>query len=269
MKFVDQSLASRLEGAQAGRMRQYILTQARLHPDRGCVAQKLAGGYLLYAGEGSPLNRAVGLGMDSPVSSADLVAVEAFYRSRNALPRVDLCPHAPPSLLEGLQEAGYTIERFSNISFCPLPAETASIETSPAVRITLALPEQADLWLRTAAQGFEGVAEPSAGLLDLLAPNFYAEGAYPFFAWLGDQPAGGGGMYLHNGIAEFGGASTRVEYRNQGVQTALLKHRLEAAAEAGCDLALIVATPGTASQGNAERLGFRLAYTKAVMVSHS
>ena len=269
MKFIDSDLATRLEGAQVARAIQYTRVQGRLHPELGCTAQPLAGGYLLYTGPRFPLNRGIGLGMGSPVNPADLAALESFYRDRNALPRLDLCPHAHPSLLEGLKEAAYTLERFSSVLFCPLPADTRSVETSPAIQVTRARPEQADLWLRTTAQGFEGVEEPSAARLDGLAPNFYAEGASCFFAWIGDQPAGGGGMYLHEGIAEFGGASTRLEYRHRGVHTALLVRRLQAAAEAGCDLALIVTEPGTASQCNAERLGFRLAYTKVVLVSHS
>ena len=52
------------------------------------------------------------------------------------------------------------------------------------------------------------------------------------------------------------------EWRNRGAQRALLEHRLGRAAEAGCDLAMMGAAPGSASQRNAERQGFRIAYTR-------
>lgn len=42
----------------------------------------------------------------------------------------------------------------------------------------------------------------------------------------------------------------------------LLDARLRYAAENGCDLALMVARPGSGSQRNAERHGFRIAYTR-------
>ena len=50
--------------------------------------------------------------------------------------------------------------------------------------------------------------------------------------------------------------------RKQGAQLALLESRLLHAAERGCDLAMICAAPGSASQRNAERHGFRIAYTR-------
>jgi hypothetical protein len=42
----------------------------------------------------------------------------------------------------------------------------------------------------------------------------------------------------------------------------LLDSRLRYAAEQGCDIAMMCAQPGTPSQRNAERNGFRIAYTR-------
>ena len=50
--------------------------------------------------------------------------------------------------------------------------------------------------------------------------------------------------------------------RRRGAQAALLHARLAFAAEQGCDLAMMGAAPGSASQRNAERQGFRIAYTR-------
>jgi hypothetical protein len=50
--------------------------------------------------------------------------------------------------------------------------------------------------------------------------------------------------------------------RRQGAQLALLESRLRCAKEHGCDLAMMCALPGSASQRNAERQGFRIAYTR-------
>jgi hypothetical protein len=46
------------------------------------------------------------------------------------------------------------------------------------------------------------------------------------------------------------------------MQTALLKTRLGFAAEMGCNVAVMGALPGSDSQRNAERQGFRIAYTR-------
>ena len=67
---------------------------------------------------------------------------------------------------------------------------------------------------------------------------------------------------MHDRVALLAGASTVPEGRRQGAQLALLDARLQTAVDAGCDLAMMVAAPGSASQRNAERQGFRIAYTR-------
>jgi hypothetical protein len=50
--------------------------------------------------------------------------------------------------------------------------------------------------------------------------------------------------------------------RHRGAQLALLAARLNVASGLGCDLAMMAALPGSGSQRNAERNGFRIAYTR-------
>jgi predicted acetyltransferase len=70
------------------------------------------------------------------------------------------------------------------------------------------------------------------------------------------------GLVIHDGVALLAGASTIPADRGQGAQRAVLSARLRHAADSGCDLAMMVAEPGSASQRNAERHGFRVAYTR-------
>jgi GNAT superfamily N-acetyltransferase len=69
-------------------------------------------------------------------------------------------------------------------------------------------------------------------------------------------------LCLHEGVALFGGSATVPEFRRRGLQAALLEKRMEYALEQGCDLAMMVAEAGSNSQRNAERKGFRVAYTR-------
>ena len=62
------------------------------------------------------------------------------------------------------------------------------------------------------------------------------------------------------------GAGTASEFRGRGLQIALLRARLAAAAEAGCEYAVVVTQGGTTSQRNCERLGFRVAYSKVTVI---
>jgi len=262
--YVGLALARRLEMAHAWRSVKYARAQLVWRPETHSTVQPVAGGFAVFAGDGSPLNRAVGLGLHGPVTDTDLQHVEQFYLSRQATPRIDLCPLADASLLALLRERGYLLEHFFNVMARPLSNEDAAAPTE--IHVTQAAPEEAELWIRTTAQGFTGQDNPPQADLDILVPNFYSQDATCFFAWVGDQPAGGGAMFIHENVAELGGASTRPAFRKRGVQTALLRARLAAARKAGCDLAVSMTEPGSNSQRNMERAGFRLAFTKASMV---
>jgi GNAT superfamily N-acetyltransferase len=69
-------------------------------------------------------------------------------------------------------------------------------------------------------------------------------------------------MSIHQSVASFGGAGTLPEFRNRGVQRALLLARIAQAAREGCDLAMVATAPGSGSQRNVERQGFRVVYTR-------
>ena len=75
--------------------------------------------------------------------------------------------------------------------------------------------------------------------------------------------AGGAGLRLAEGVAQFAGAATAPAHRRHGIQAALLSARLVDAAAAGCDVAVVVTQPGSKSQQNAQRRGFDLLYTRA------
>ena len=60
-------------------------------------------------------------------------------------------------------------------------------------------------------------------------------------------------------MAQLAGAATAPAHRRRGVQTALLAHRLQVAAAEGADLASVFVTPGSGSERNVQRAGFRLA----------
>jgi GNAT superfamily N-acetyltransferase len=78
--------------------------------------------------------------------------------------------------------------------------------------------------------------------------------------------AGGASFHIAEGIAQFSGAATAPAHRRRGIQTALLSARLADAAAAGCDIAVVTTQPGSKSQQNAQRRGFDLLYTRAVLV---
>jgi GNAT superfamily N-acetyltransferase len=74
-------------------------------------------------------------------------------------------------------------------------------------------------------------------------------------------------MAVHGGLASLFADSSMMGFRGAGLQTALIRERLRMAVEEGCDLATASTLPGSVSQRNYERNGFRVAYTKATLVA--
>ena len=83
-----------------------------------------------------------------------------------------------------------------------------------------------------------------------------------FIAELDGKPGAAGALCLHDGVALFAGASTIPEMRRRGLQAALLEARKRYAFDTAIELAMMVTEAGSQSQRNAERQGFRIAYTR-------
>ena len=86
-------------------------------------------------------------------------------------------------------------------------------------------------------------------------------------ARLDGEPAGTGELVIEDRVGWLSADTTLPPYRRRGVQRALQIERLQRAAEAGCEFAVTEARPGSDSQRNMERLGFRIAYTRVDMVA--
>ena len=95
---------------------------------------------------------------------------------------------------------------------------------------------------------------------------FYRTAGCSIFALVNGDVAGGAGLDFHDGIAVMAGASTLPQFRQRGAQNALLAERLARSAKNGCDMAMTITLPGTISQRNSERAGFRVVYTRTKLV---
>ncbi len=266
MLFSDLDLARRLEGAEAQTMAEYAQAVACLRPDSRAMAEAAAGGYAVFVGAFSPLSRAVGLGLNGPVTEADLDRVAAFYLGRGALTRIDLCPLADPSLLHLLTRRKYLLVDFENVWLRPVDSRESFPPPAGGLRVAEVGPEEAGLWCETVSRGFANREDLTPDDLEIAEPFARMASTLCLLAWIGEEPAGAASVTLRQGLASLANASTRPAYRERGVQMALLHARLALAAARSCDLATVQTKPGSASQRNVERLGFRLAYTKATLV---
>ena len=151
----------------------------------------------------------------------------------------------------------------TSVMFLPLASgPPAAARGKLPVKVRLADPDERDLWAQTAAQGWSELNEIGDLLFEVLRTSAAREDCLSFLAELDSRPIATASLMIENGVALLAGSSTIPEWRRRGAQRALLESRLEYAARAGCDLAMIGAEPGSASQRNAERAGFHIAYTR-------
>ncbi|MDO7907458.1 GNAT family N-acetyltransferase [Paenibacillus sp. JX-17] len=110
-----------------------------------------------------------------------------------------------------------------------------------------------------------GTGLPIAGLSHVADNNIVLHGrkGWSFYLALADGiPAGTGVMYAQRDQASLTFAATLPEYRGRGIQQALIRHRLAAAAALGCTLQVSQTAYGSISGRNMERCGMRLGYTR-------
>jgi hypothetical protein len=262
----DLALARRIELAEAHAAVDCAEALERMRPGGVGAVERIAGGFAIYCGTGSPVTQAVGLGLDGAVSEEEFDRLEEFYRSRNEAVRVETCPLADVSLVRHFGERGYRVTEFSNVMALPLRG-ASSLEAdgpSPAAGVTMERigNQQMDLWTLTVSQGFSENFPVTQEILEVMKMFALGANVECYLARVDGAVAGGATLALRQGVAGLFGASTLPAFRNRGVQTALLKERLRRAMTENCDLAVCIAQPGSSSERNVVRQGFSVLYTR-------
>ncbi len=269
MQFVDKALARRFEACEEMPQVLYARAFQKIRLEIGAAEEEICGGHMIFAGLGSPIGRATGLGFDRPFTAQDVDRVEQFYRSHNAPAQVDLCPLHDPAVLAMFKQRGYGIAELNNVLYRRLDPAEEFLRAPSGCEIRRGRPEEARELGGIVERAFFPDGAPEA-FRDLLTPLYQMEGALTFAASVeGKMVACGAGLVIpEHRIFAVCGAGTSAEFRGRGLQTALLRARLAAAAAAGCEYAVVVTQGGTASQRNCERMGFRVAYSKVTLMKY-
>jgi hypothetical protein len=262
--FADRSLACRLERAEGRANVDFVEARAKVFPNSGARLIEVAGAYVNFDGVTSPCTQTFGLGLFEEATSADLARIEEFFHNFKAPVYHEVSPLADLSLLALLNERGYQPFEFTSVMFRPLQL-SAGLKSSSNERIRVRLVQDTheyEQWARTSAKGWSGDGEATNEMLDFGRVGFARSEGLSFLAELDQKSIATAALSISRGVALLAGASTILEARGQGAQLALLNIRLSYAVEHGCDLAMMCAAPGSSSQRNAERQGFRIAYTR-------
>jgi len=125
MQFVDKALARRFEACEEMPQVLYARAFQKIRLEIGAAEEEICGGHMIFAGLGSPIGRATGLGLTVRLLRRHVDRVEQFYRSHNAPAQVDLCPLHDPAVLAMFKQRGYGIAELNNVLYRRLdPAES-------------------------------------------------------------------------------------------------------------------------------------------------
>jgi GNAT superfamily N-acetyltransferase len=256
----DHALSTRLEQTEGRGNAAFVAIQARHDPTSGAAWHDFGGTLAMFSGVGSPLTQTFGLGLASTMSGADLEAIETFFESRGSAVIHEVSPLAGVELFATLAERGYRPVELSSVMFRPVAVRREAITVNPRIRVRAVTPAEVALYASVSARGWSESTEVQAFVEGFA--RISVDYATCIVAEIDGVAVATAALFTWHGVGLLAGASTVPEGRRQGAQSALLAWRLQRLAADGCDLAMMCAAPGSASQRNAERNGFRIAYTR-------
>jgi GNAT superfamily N-acetyltransferase len=259
--FMDLALSKRLERVEGAIGTSFTAVRQELAPEVGATWRDFDGTYAIFDGADSPMTQSFGLGVLGPATPEVVAGIEAFFQSRGAAVMHEVSPHAGVEASALLVDRGYRPIELGTVLVqgIPDPVEPAEL---PALRVRTMGPADRDAWIDASVAGWS--EDPMyASLMRTIAAAACANRAMlHFLVERGDDVIATGSLGVHDGIALLAGASTIPSARGLGAQTMLLAARLAEARRRGCEIAMMVSSPGSTSQRNAERRGFRVAYTR-------
>jgi GNAT superfamily N-acetyltransferase len=273
--FCDADLAQRIERAEAQLIEATALAaHRRLADGRGFVIP-VAGGLASFADDDSPFNKVVGLGFGGVPNADELDEIEYAYAAVGAPVQVELPHLADPEIGIALSRRGYQLESFENVLGIAI-ADRCDAMPPDGIEIRPSSDQEFDIWLNMMADAVAVPDTQGVPWREEFPRDTYIEAERDtaaaditrYIALLNGEIAGGAGLRTTAGVAQFAGAATLPAHRRHGIQSALLFTRLSDAATAGCDVGVITTQPASKSQQNAQRSGFDLLYTRAVLVKH-
>jgi GNAT superfamily N-acetyltransferase len=176
-------------------------------------------------------NRAVGLGVNTPVSKETVDVVVQRYRDKGLRNfAIQLSPEAQPAeahewlLSQGLEVRDYWAKGYR-------PADK-NLMMKTDLRIEQIDKSQATIFGETVCAAF-GMP---LSLLPVISAPVGLPGWNHYVAWDGDSPAAAAAIMVRDGTGWLGIGGTRPEFRGRGAQSALIARRIRDGSKLGCTM---------------------------------
>jgi hypothetical protein len=173
----------------------------------------------------------------------------------------EVSPFAGVETFARLVARGYLPIELSTVLVQAIPSLS---EPSTTLRVRVIDPvADGPAWIDTCVSGWSTDEATADMMRTIAAVNIENRQMTHYIVEDGGTPIATGSLGMHEGVAMLAGASTIPSARGRGAQALLLATRLADARTRGCEIAMMVASVGSQSQRNAERNGFRVAYTRS------
>ena len=208
-------------------------------------------------------NRAIGLGINTPATEAQIDAIIDAYKAANVLRFfVQVSPYAQPeNIQEMLKQKGFS--HYNNWAKLYRKADAPMPPVQTCLTVVEIGAAQAEEYGKLIVQCFEW----DERLTGVMAGTVGAPGYKNYFALDGNKPVGAAALYVNDRYASMAIAGTLPGHRGKGAQSALLARRIADAQALGCqhiisETAEEKADKPVASYRNMRRMGFELAYLR-------
>lgn len=224
---------------------------------------EINGGAACFSGFDSFFSQVIGWGFITKPKDlkTEIERIEDFYRSLDHQ-RVDieLCPYAGQRLFSFLSQRGYRISELNNISVLDLTGWKLAEGMQDDLMIKEVETAEFNEWAKKIAIGF-GYPEAQ----DQFSHYISAKGITTFAVYDQGHIVAGATIAMHGSVCDLGVTSVMPAYRARGLQKKLIETRLYVAQQNGMEIATVTTEPGTISDLNVQKSGFRSAYTRIKM----
>ncbi len=259
---VDRQLAVRVERHWA---EDEVVFSRALADSWRAQTFSLADGEVVLDGPGLFVNRALGLGIDAAVGDLELDELERRSAAAGVAAQVEVTGVTRPGLIELLHARGYVESGRTSVLFMRLVDHRPEPMAPTGLTIELVDDVTLPTWRETAAAAWGHDAPDRRSVSDAFANAAHVVDEPGLMLARSDadgRPVGCATLKVRNDMATLGAMSTLPNERKRGVQTALVRHRLDLAARLGADLAVTSVAAGSNSERNLQRLGFTRSHTK-------
>jgi GNAT superfamily N-acetyltransferase len=256
----DRALTVRIERWSAATAVRFAGVLADADPSWGTRTAPLAGGRIVLCGPGLYVNRAIAAGLDAPLQLSEIEQLVDMSTAVGVPPAIEVTDATHPGTVDALTQHGFEPDPDRQVSVCSIELDRFDLAFTelPALERLEVADSSLERWMEVSAEGWGHVGAEARHAADTFARVAHRTGDRLLMAidTTDGRPLGCASLTIAGGVANLGGMSTIPSERGRGVQSALIRHRLEIARQLGCSLAISSARTGGASERNLHRHGF-------------